>query len=287
MVHFGYGYRMKLTILGSGTSHGVPVIGCTCPVCNSPDSKDKRMRCSLYIEGSAGERALIDAGPEFRLQALRAGISALDAIFLTHAHADHVHGLDDIRPLSREKSIPVYGNEGTIAEFRERFSYIFRETQQGGGKPHIELVVISKPLQLGGLYFFPIPLKHGNLDVLGWKITEKTKNLMPGKSNKTISAVYLTDCTYISDDSFAMIIEGGPPDLAIIDGLRSRPHKTHFNFEQAIHAAIRIGAKQLYLTHICHDYLNKEIEDYCRTFAGKLGCTIPMGPAWDGLVVEL
>jgi phosphoribosyl 1,2-cyclic phosphate phosphodiesterase len=304
---------LKLTILGSGTSNGVPVIGCDCPVCNSADSKDKRLRASLYIEGKAGERAVIDTGPDFRLQALRAGITRLDAVFLTHAHADHVHGLDDIRSLSWEKPVPVYGNAPTMAEFRERFSYIFRETQRGGGKPQIEAITVDAPVRLGGLVFTPIPVKHGELDIVGWKITETAKawdgsaaSVTGGttaicetadetargpdettagtaavSAAGTAHALYLTDCTYIDVDSFALIAKGGPPDIAVIGALRKRPHSTHFTFEQAIDAALRMEAGQLYLTHICHDYTHGEIEAYCRDYARERGITMPIGPAWD------
>jgi len=163
---------MKITVLGSGTSHGIPVIGCSCPVCASGDSRDKRMRASVFIEGRGGEKALIDAGPEFRLQALCAGITHLDAIFLTHAHADHVHGLDDVRSLTRENPLPVYANEKTIDEMKERFSYVWHKTQKGGGKPKLAPHVIKRPVKLGGLRFRPAPVKHGVLDILGWEVLE-------------------------------------------------------------------------------------------------------------------
>jgi phosphoribosyl 1,2-cyclic phosphate phosphodiesterase len=272
---------MKITVLGSGTSQGVPVIGCSCPVCKSSDSRDQRMRSSLYVEGSAGERAVIDTGPEFRLQALQAEIAGLDAVFLTHAHADHIHGLDDIRPLSREKPIPLYGNRGTIAEFKARFSYIFKAAQQGGGKPQIKPIIAKKPINLGMLTFIPIPVKHGKLDILGWKITEAG----PGNAR---TAVYLTDCTHIDVDVFRLLAEGGEPALVIIDGLRVRPHDTHFNFEQALNAGLQMGARKILLTHICHEHTHREIADYCSNFAEKAELpSVSMGPAWDGLRVEL
>ncbi|MDR2053145.1 MAG: MBL fold metallo-hydrolase, partial [Treponema sp.] len=163
---------MRITVLGSGTSHGVPVIGCECPVCRSADPRDTRTRASLYVRGENGGRVVIDTGPEFRLQALRAGIGDLDAVLLTHTHADHLHGLDDIRALTWDKAIPVYANEPSIAELKERFSYIFRETQAGGGKPRIIPRVPAGILDIGSLNFTPIPLKHGALDILGWRITE-------------------------------------------------------------------------------------------------------------------
>ncbi|GHV58253.1 MBL fold metallo-hydrolase [Spirochaetia bacterium] len=266
---------MKLTILGSGTSHGVPVVGCGCPVCQSENSKDKRMRASLFIEGNRGERTIIDTGPEFRLQAIRAGIKKLDGIFLTHAHADHVHGLDDVRPLSRETPLPVYGNSETINEMKERFSYIFRETQHGGGKPRIIPIAVSEPVVLGGLTFTPIPVKHGILDILGWKIEEDAAD----------GVVYLTDTSEIPAASRKII---GKLAVLIIGALRIRPHETHFSFEQALNAALEIGAKQVYLTHICHDYLHGEIVEYCRNFMKEQGLRgIPAEPSYDGLEINL
>jgi phosphoribosyl 1,2-cyclic phosphate phosphodiesterase len=270
---------MKLTILGSGTSHGVPVVGCACPVCRSEDPRDKRMRASLYIEGSAGERALIDTGPEFRIQAIRAGINRLDALFLTHAHADHIHGLDDVRPLSRERPLPVYGNGQTMREVRERFSYVFKETQRGGGKPRLLPEKISGPVQVGGLTFTPIPVKHGNLDIFGWKI-EEAGNPGDGKS-----ALYLTDTSRIPESSRSLT---GRPEILIIDGLRQRPHETHFSFKQALDEAVKMGARHTWLTHICHDHPHREIEDYCRTYREERGLTgLTMEPAYDGLELSL
>jgi len=238
----------------------------------------------LYVEGAGGERAIIDTGPEFRLQALQVGITHLDAVFLTHAHADHIHGLDDIRVLSREKSVPVYGNSPTINEFKKRFSYIFRTTQIGGGKPHVEPTVVDGPVILGGLGFVPISVKHGNITILGWKIAETA---VPDGITAKAGAVYLTDCSHIDENAYALIAKDRPPLLAIIGGLRIRPHETHFSFEQAINAAIRMGVKQAYLTHICHSHSHREIEDYCRDFAQKQGISATVMPAWDGLQLIL
>jgi phosphoribosyl 1,2-cyclic phosphate phosphodiesterase len=282
---------MKLTILGSGTSHGVPVVGCGCPVCRSEDPQDKRMRASLSIEGNDGERAVIDTGPEFRLQAIRAGIKRLDGIFLTHAHADHVHGLDDVRPLSRDTPIPVYGSSKTINEMRERFSYIFQETQQGGGKPRIIPTPVLNPVTLGGLTFTPIPVKHGMLDIFGWKIEEtaaigtEADTTAPTTETAPGAVVYLTDTSEIPAASWEII---GKPAVLIIGALRTEPHQTHFTFEQALNAARQTGAKQVYLTHICHDYLHGEIVEYCQNFMEKQGLQdIIMTPSCDCLEITL
>jgi phosphoribosyl 1,2-cyclic phosphate phosphodiesterase len=266
---------MKLSVLGSGTSHGIPVLGCACPVCRSEDPRDKRTRASLYIEGDGGERVVIDTGPEFRLQALRAGITGLDAVLLTHAHADHVHGLDDVRPLSRERVIPVYGGPETLAELRERFSYVFKKTQAGGGKPRIELLDAPGPLRIGNLVLTPVPVKHGALDILGWRADEAGAG----------TAVYLTDTSALPALSRTLIDH---PEVLIIDGLRKRPHETHFSFEEALETAADLRARRVYLTHISHDHFHCEIEDYCRAFRENRGpAGVTMEPARDGLVISL
>jgi phosphoribosyl 1,2-cyclic phosphate phosphodiesterase len=233
-----------------------------------------RFRCSLYVEGNSGTQVVIDTGPEFRLQALRAGISRLDALFLTHAHADHIHGLDDVRPLSNKQPIPVYGNKTTIAEFRERFAYIFRKTQRGGGKPHIEtrIVEAGKTIKAGELSFVPVPVQHGRLEIFGWKVCENGR-----------SAVYLTDTSFIGEEAFRIM---GKPVLLVIGALRKKPHETHFNFEQALAAALRIGAERTFLTHICHEHSHREIEADCRAFTENYGLS-GVSPAWDGLTAEL
>ncbi|MDR1588156.1 MAG: MBL fold metallo-hydrolase [Treponema sp.] len=287
---------MRLIVLGSGTSHGIPVLGCACPVCRSSDPRDKRTRASLFIKGREGEALVIDTGPEFRLQAIRAGITRLDALLFTHAHADHIHGLDDVRPLSKDRPLPVYGNGATLDEVRERFSYVFRETQRGGGKPRLILSEVSRPFDIGGFRVIPVPVKHGMLDILGWRIDEagdedecggvcRPEGLRTKGATLVKSAVYLTDTSAIPASSVALI---STPDMLVIDGLRVRPHETHFSFEQAMDTASQLGAKQVFLTHICHDYSHKEITDYCQNYLKTRKIEdVSMEPAYDGLEVTL
>ena len=282
---------MKIIVLGSGTSHGIPVVGCFCPVCTSDESKDNRMRSSVYIEGAGGEKVLIDAGPEFRLQALRAGICGLDAIFLTHSHADHVHGLDDVRPFCREKPLPVYGNKLTIAEMTGRFSYVFgAEAQRGGGKPRLLPQVVNGPVRIGGLTLTPVPVKHGIFDILGWEVRETAFPV-----EKSNSFLYLTDTSAIPPSSLKQLrlLDGISRRVLIIGGLRVRPHETHFTFKGAMSAALTLGAKEVYLTHLCHEHSHVEIMEICRHFveSEQVSGLSPEGmlinPAWDGLEINL
>ena len=228
------------------------------------------MRSSLYIKGGAGERAVIDTGPEFRLQAVGAGITALDGVFLTHSHADHLHGLDDVRPLCRERPLSVYGNRQTLEDLRDRFSYVFKETQKGGGKPRVITREAGEPVVIGALVFTPIPVKHGALDILGWKIEAGNRE-----------AVYLTDTSMIPEQSFDLI---GRPEIAIIGGLRELEHETHFSFHQALNAGARLRARRIYLTHICHDHSHQEITAFCRRFQETYPAEV-VEPVYDGQVI--
>ncbi|MCF7928748.1 MAG: MBL fold metallo-hydrolase [Spirochaetales bacterium] len=252
---------MKVTILGSGTSGGIPEIGCDCPVCLSRNPKNKRTRASILVETSS-TAVLVDTGTDFRIQALAHGISRIDAVLFTHAHADHCHGLDDIRPLTREKPIPIYGNRPTIEELTERFSYIFRETmQKGGGKPRIiPKIMPEKPLSIGELEIRPVPIKHGRLDILGYRFG---------------AFAYLTDCSFIPPPSFEML---RGLDTLVLGALRYSQHATHFSIDQAIAAAEKIGARQTWFTHFCHAVEHSEME---HSFPDSIE------PSYDGLVFEI
>ena len=264
---------MDITFLGTGTSHGIPVVGCGCPVCHSTDNRDTRWRSSLLVSGGAGERLLVDVGPEFRLQALRAGIDSLDAVFLTHAHADHIHGLDDLRPLTRYSPLPVYGNAEAIAEFRERFSYIFRETQRGGGKPRLVPALAEASIVVGNVEVQGLPAKHGRLEILGWKF------IADGAS-----VAYLTDVSRIAEDVFDRL---RGLDLLVLGALRMRTHETHMNFAEAAELVRALAPRRALVTHLCHEHSHREAVDFFRMSGVLCGDKQAIEPAWDGLTISL
>jgi phosphoribosyl 1,2-cyclic phosphate phosphodiesterase len=272
---------VKFIIMGSGTSGGVPVIGCGCPVCGSADERDKRMRSSLYIKGDRGERIVVDTGPEFRLQALRAGIKYLDLVLLTHPHADHLHGLDDLRQLSRIQPVRVYGNEQTISDIRERFAYIWRKTQKGGGKPRIDLHTVNEAFSFENLEITPVPVKHGNMDVLGWKIRENT-------GAKCVEAAYITDCSFISDASIELLKN---ISCLVLGALRKRQHETNFSFDEALETVKRIESPELtrvFFTHIADEHFYTEINEYCSRWLEKNGIDkITIQSAYDGQEINI
>lgn len=252
---------LTLTLLGTGTSHGVPAIACSCPVCTSKDPRNQRYRCSALLQYE-GRTLLVDTATEFRLQALRVGMARLDAILLTHAHADHICGLDDVRSFSERQGhpIPCYGSLETLEDVRRRFDYVFTETQQGGGKPRLELIPIQGPLNLFGLEIQPVPVFHGRLPVLGFRFG---------------SGAYVTDCSSIPSGSMDLL---RGLDLLVLDALRWRPHPTHFTVDQALEVVSRLRPDRTYLTHITHDL------DHAATNA-----VLPPGVelAYDGLTLKV
>ncbi|MEX2302736.1 MAG: MBL fold metallo-hydrolase [Bryobacterales bacterium] len=233
---------ITITVLGSGTSVGVPVIGCDCPVCRSDDPHDKRQRPSVlvsYWDGSRARNVLIDTTPDLRQQALQAGFRSLDAILFTHAHADHIMGLDDVRPFNygREERIPVYASAETLGHLDRVFPYAFRgEARHPGGSPRVAGHVIhGEPLDLFGLSFRPVPIKHGPLDVLGFQFGR---------------AAYLTDHSEIPPSSIEMLRD---LDVLFLDALRHVPHPMHFTVEQALAVVEELKPRQAFFTHIsCH-----------------------------------
>ncbi len=263
---------LRVTVLGSGTSHGVPAIGCDCAVCRSSDPKDRRTRPSILLEmeapppspfAAAVRSILVDTSTDLREQALRCGIRRVDAILFTHGHADHVFGLDDVRRFNQiqKAPIPCYADAGTLAGLRRMFAYVFEPPpQQGGGLPQLSLFRLDGAFTIGGIEIVPVPLFHGRLPVLGFRAG---------------SFAYLTDCNRIPESSFAQL--DGVRTL-IIDALRHRPHSTHFSVGEAIAVAARLGAERTWLTHICHDLPHAET---C--------AQLPPGVelAYDGLVVEV
>jgi phosphoribosyl 1,2-cyclic phosphate phosphodiesterase len=231
---------MKLTFLGTGTSTGVPSIACECETCLSTDPRDKRLRVSILIE-HAGKRILVDTSIDFRQQALRAGISHLDAILITHCHMDHVFGLDDIRPLNfRYGAMGVYGNEIAWMDLRRIFQYIFKPTHIGGGLPQLipHTVYHNSPFCIGdGIEVTPLEVIHGKLPVLAYRFN---------------NFAYATDLNFISDETIAAL-QG--LDVLVLDCVRIKTHSTHLGLTEALGYAERINAKRTYLTHLNHDIM--------------------------------
>lgn len=236
------GAPFSVTFLGTGTSTGVPMIGCDCPVCTSPDPRDNRMRPSLLIEAPGGT-LLIDTGPEMRIQLLRAGVADIDAALITHSHADHIYGMDDLRQFNfrHGRHIPVYATEETLDRLRHVFDYCFRETQAGGGKPRLELVPIAPyvPFELCGLTLTPLIVRHGRMDVVTFKIDE--------------SFAYCTDVSHIPDATRPHL---RGLDTLVLGTVRTEPpsHPTHFILPEALAELADLAPRQGYLTHLSHHF---------------------------------
>jgi len=227
---------LQLTVLGSGTSMGVPTLGCHCVVCESADPLDKRTRPSVLLSYS-GKNVVIDTTPDFRFQAMRARLDRLDAVIYTHAHADHVLGLDDIRPynMRQKTAIPIYGAPETLLTLRRQFAYIFDETPTENLLPSVHLHTIDGPFELFGLTIVPVPALHGTQPVLGFRF---------GKS------AYLTDFIRVPDESKKLLLH---LDDFILDALRYVPHPMHSNVEQSLELVAELEPRRAWFTHICHD----------------------------------
>lgn len=252
-----------VTVLGSGTSMGVPTIGCDCAVCRSKDPHDRRTRPSVMIEWDS-HRILIDSGPDFREQAIREGITRLDAVLYTHGHADHILGLDDLRPLTYARvtgggRLPLYARRETAAVVQSVFKYVFDDDYKYGGIAQVELHEISGPFQLLDVRVIPVPVIHGDAEIIGYRIG---------------GLGYLTDFSAVPDASIELL-QG--VQVVILDALRHQPHPTHSTVENSLRVAKRIGAAQTYFTHISHDLAHEATNQ-----------TLPPGVrlAYDGLRVE-
>ncbi len=255
---------LQITLLGTGTSQGIPVIGCHCKVCTSSDQKDTRLRSSAHIQ--AGDSSLIiDIGPDFRAQMLTHQIDDVHAVLLTHEHNDHVSGLDDIRPINflRKRDIPFYSGDRTLGELERRFYYAFDPTYHYPGRPRVHSIAINSgsAFRVGQVAIEPILIDHGGLDIFGFRIGD---------------LAYITDAKTIPEESMTKL-EG--LEVLILNALRFKPHESHLNIEEAIALCGLLKPKQCFLTHISHDMgLHAEINE-------MLPPAIRLG--YDGLTVKL
>jgi phosphoribosyl 1,2-cyclic phosphate phosphodiesterase len=229
--------KAMLTVLGSGTSMGVPTIGCDCAVCQSRDPHDRRTRPSILVE-YGGKTVLIDSTPDFREQAIREQINHLDAVLYTHSHADHILGLDDLRPLSyrhKPNKLPLYARPAAADFIRNTFRYIFDADYKFGGLAQVELKTFQGPVELFGARFDPIPVIHGEAEIDGFRFG---------------SAAYLTDHSSVPETSLAKLQN---LDILFLDALRHAPHPTHSTVENSLRIVERLQPKRAFFTHICHD----------------------------------
>jgi phosphoribosyl 1,2-cyclic phosphate phosphodiesterase len=252
----------RVTFLGTGTSHGVPMIGCRCATCTSADPRDQRLRPSIFVELATGGALVVDTAPDFRTQALRFGVLRVDAVLFTHPHADHLLGLDEIRRFNalQRAVIPCYGNPETIAEVRRVFAYAFEPRQAGGGVPQLDLRPTTGPFEVAGTTVTPVPVWHGQLPIHGYRVG---------------AFAYLTDCSRIPDESWPLL--DGVRTL-VVGALRHRPHPTHFTVAQALDVVARVRPERALLTHIAHDLGHAATSD-----------DLPPGVelAYDGLIVGI
>jgi phosphoribosyl 1,2-cyclic phosphate phosphodiesterase len=259
---------VRLRFLGTGTSFGVPVIGCGCAVCGSPDPRDRRTRHAALLEGDDGRRVLVDTPPELRLQLVGAGVGHVDAVWYTHCHADHVHGVDDLRAFSvlRREVLPVFGSEDCVRVLLSRFDYVFDASIrpiEGTTKPEAYLVPFHayEPVNVAGFAMLPLPVPHGHVQAYGFRVG---------------SLGYITDAKSLPRRTLDAL--GGVRTLVLNALWYGEPHPTHFTVEEAVEAARMVGAERTFLTHLSHRVGHRELEE-----------RLPPGihPAYDGLVLEI
>lgn len=252
---------MELTFLGTGTSMGVPVIGCECAVCTSADPRNRRLRTSALLRAD-GQQLLFDAGPDFRAQMLAADVRHLDALLLTHAHFDHVAGIDDLRPLNMraKAATPVYGSEATLRAVRERFAYAFAESSDGSTRPALELRPIDGSFHLGALAVTPLEVMHGTWAITGYRVG---------------SLGYITDASILPPETMERL---GRLDVLVLNALRHEPHPTHLSVSQALAVIDALRPRRALLVHMTHDIDHASVN-----------ASLPEGVelAYDGLVVEV
>lgn len=257
---------MRLTFLGTGTSFGVPQLGCGCAVCRSPDPRDRRTRTGALVETDGGTRILIDTPPELRLQLIAAGIDRVDAVLFTHDHADHTHGIDDLRAITVRRSAPIaiYGAEATLARLGRKFDYIFDDAiraQPGTSKPEGTAMVAQPgvPFALGDVDVLPLAVPHGSAEVLAYRIG---------------AIGYVTDAKRVPDDVVERL---RGVRVLVLNALFRTAHPTHMSIPEAVRVAAAVGAERTYLTHLTHDNFHADLE-----------AELPRGvsPAFDGLTVK-
>ena len=256
---------MRVTFMGTGTSYGVPMPGCDCATCRSEDPRDQRFRTAILVE-AAGQTLLIDTPPDLRSQCLAHRIRKIDAVLMTHAHADHVFGFDDLRSYTNRmpEPMPVWASAGTAQILRRIFDYLDLPPVPGTTLARIDLRVVDGPFDFNGIRLTPLPAEHGRADMVGWKIEH---------DGRAFAAI--PDCKHLPPDTVDLC-RGA--DLVVIDALRIRPHPTHMNFDEAKAALLAIGAKRSLVIHLCHEVSHAQ--------ATRL---LPdgMAPAHDGLQIEL
>ena len=258
--------KMIVTVLGSGTSQGVPMIGCKCPVCRSDDPRDKRTRSSIYVEAPTA-KILVDTTPDMRQQALREGLDHLDAVVMTHPHADHIMGFDDLRRFCDMQGgpLPLYGSASTLEQIERIFHYAFNPKKLVPGYVHVIPHVVESTFQLGGIDLTPLPVPHGAVKTSGFLFAHRGRRLL----------AYLSDCAQVPP-AIRELIAG--VEVLIIDGLRDAPHPTHLTITGAIEAAQAVGAKRSFITHLTHE----------RSHVERLRQVQPHGMdvAYDGMKLE-